>query len=367
MRSELTVAIGRTAARVAVLEEMPVGTALMTQLIALESAPIDATTAVRVQALWGKVESFAAAKRMLATYDTVYGIRSDLEAADLHEASMLASQEIACATHVAYPSAMTAVTLVDRVADCLPASWEALHRGEISLAHLKAVERATRNCPADVAQAVDLQVIALAVARGWTPGETRKAARRLVIALDPEGATERAKTAKADADVTLYPEDDEVAAVVATGDAELARKVMDAVNDRAEAMSRDGDDRGVGVRRFHALADLILNGDRDAALSATRGETHVRIDLATLLGLNDHPGELIGYGPITADTARRIAANSTLRRLVTDPLTSNTLDLGLRAYRPSAALRRLVEATHPKLHHARLLPSGVHLRDRPST
>jgi hypothetical protein len=35
-----------------------------------------------------------------------------------------------------------------------------------------------------------------------------------------------------------------------------------------------------------------------------------------------------------------------LRRLVTDPLTGTMIDLGHRRYRPSATLRRIVDATH---------------------
>jgi hypothetical protein len=70
----------------------------------------------------------------------------------------------------------------------------------------------------------------------------------------------------------------------------------------------------------------------------------VTVDLTTLLGLNDSPGELAGYGPITAQLARQIAADSTLRRLVTDPVTGEGIDLG-RKYRPSKLLRRLVEVT----------------------
>ena len=76
---------------------------------------------------------------------------------------------------------------------------------------IKAVERATHNCSPRVAEAVDAQVIPLAIDRGWTPSETAKAARKLVIALDPDGAKQRAAAAKNEADVNLYPGDDELA------------------------------------------------------------------------------------------------------------------------------------------------------------
>ncbi|HEX3706275.1 MAG TPA: hypothetical protein VHV76_06560 [Mycobacteriales bacterium] len=335
----------RTANAVAIAAEMPVGPTLVAALNELKSAPMHAGTAVDVHALWAKVIAWASAQQMIATQDAVIGIRGPV-ALPAGEAAMLTAQELACATHVAYPTAMTSVALVERVAQCLPASWVALDRGEFTMSHLKAVEKATRHCPPRVAEVVDEQVVALAVARGWTPGETAKAARKLMISLDPQGAKGRAAAAKDDADVQLYPGADETSSLAANGDATKAQRIMDAINDRAEAMGRAGDGRNVGVRRFDALADLVLNNTGQGS-SSVRVETHVRIDLTTLLGLNDNPGELIGYGPITAETARLIAADSMLRRLVFDPLTGDTLDLGLRSYRPSAALKRLIEATHP--------------------
>jgi hypothetical protein len=68
------------------------------------------------------------------------------------------------------------------------------------------------------------------------------------------------------------------------------------------------------------------------------------MDFTTWLGLTSNPGELSGYGPITAELARQLSFDAALRRLLTDPMTGSTLDLGRRCYRPSAALRRLVEA-----------------------
>ncbi|HWA67868.1 MAG TPA: DUF222 domain-containing protein [Mycobacteriales bacterium] len=350
MQAQLNRLHRKTAERVEVAASMKVGPALVAELSRLNTEPMTAETAVTVAALWAKVAAWVSAQQMVPTYEALHGIRGALNLDPRHEGLMLTAQELACETHVAYPTAMSQVALVERIAECLPASWEAMARGEISLAHVKAVEKATTNCSPRVAEAVDCQVVALAVERGWTPGETARAARRLVIAMDPDGAVDRAAAAKDCADVRFYPLPDETATLVATGDAVLARRMADAVDELAEAMARAGDDRNVGVRRFHALADLVLN-EPGAGIAdgrpVPRGETHVRVDLTTMLGQDDRPGELVGYGPITAQTARRIAADTMLRRLVFDPLTGDTLDLGRRSYRPSAALRRLIVADKP--------------------
>jgi hypothetical protein len=68
------------------------------------------------------------------------------------------------------------------------------------------------------------------------------------------------------------------------------------------------------------------------------------VPLSTLASATDEPGELVGYGPISADLARELAGAGTWRRLVTDDLTGAVLDVGTTTYTPPASLARLVEA-----------------------
>jgi hypothetical protein len=67
-------------------------------------------------------------------------------------------------------------------------------------------------------------------------------------------------------------------------------------------------------------------------------QVRVTIAASTLLGLDDQPGDLEGYGAIDAVTARALAAGGDWQRIVTDPLTEQTLDVGRRRYRPPVAL-----------------------------
>jgi hypothetical protein len=337
---------GKTDARITVLEEMPVGGALASALAGLRSTQMDAYAAVRVHALWSKVIAWASAQQMIATNDCLSGLRGALgQPDDLNESYLLAAQEIACATAIPYPTARGQIELVDRVGECMPESWIALDRGSLSLNHIKALHRTTSNCPARIAAAVDAKIIPLAVARGWTPSELARAARKLIIALDPEGAALREETAKEHSDVEFYPGEDGMASLNAYGDATLVHQVADMIDARAAAMGSEGDDRPIGVRRVQALADAVLGSNGSAA--APPIHTVVTVDLTTLLGLNERPGELSGYGPITPDTARQLAADSTLCRLVTDPVTGGGLDLG-RKYKPSRLLRDLVRATQSR-------------------
>ncbi|TDE08040.1 HNH endonuclease signature motif containing protein [Jiangella asiatica] len=68
------------------------------------------------------------------------------------------------------------------------------------------------------------------------------------------------------------------------------------------------------------------------------------VPVTALAGADDQPGWLDGYGPITATTARRIAADATLRRLLTDPTTGEVLEYGHTTYTPPAALAAFVTA-----------------------
>jgi hypothetical protein len=87
-----------------------------------------------------------------------------------------------------------------------------------------------------------------------------------------------------------------------------------------------------------------------AGAGACAGRPVVRVDLrvvvaaGTLLGLDDKPGYLAGYGAIPAPMARRLAADATWRRLLTDPDTGQLLDLGRQRYRPSTLLNDYLEA-----------------------
>jgi hypothetical protein len=184
-------------------------------------------------------------------------------------------------------------------------------------------------------------VVPQAIAGGWTPGELRSAARRELLRTDPEGATDRAVTAAQDADVSLVPAEHDMATIVATADAATARAITDALDAEAARLRREGDTRPVGQLRVSALAAFVL-GEQQAARPNV--EVLVTMDYTTWLGLTRNPGEVSGYGPVTDSMAREMSRDAALRRLILDPMTGSTLDLGRRCYRPSAALRRLVEA-----------------------
>ncbi|TCK26832.1 HNH endonuclease [Pseudonocardia endophytica] len=69
----------------------------------------------------------------------------------------------------------------------------------------------------------------------------------------------------------------------------------------------------------------------------------VVVGIDTLMG-SDRPGELVGHGPIDADTARALAVDSIIVRLLTDEPTGTLLEHGRKHYAPPAALADHVRA-----------------------
>jgi Domain of unknown function (DUF222) len=333
-------AFDRAAARLDQLDQLPPGPELYIGLIALQAIPLGSAAAVRAHALWVKQISHCHARSMVTTGEAVTGIDLLVNATG-HEATQIIGEELAAMTHITSGVSTDHVRLVEQIGATLPTSWEALDSGELTFEHVRQLAKSTQRCERRVAHAVDAQLVPLAVERCWTPQKLAKEAEKAIIRIDPEGAADRAAKAKERADVRLFPGQDETAVLVADGDAVTLQQVMDAIDARAAALKQQYQDLPIGACRFNALANLVL-GEPAAVKPAV--EVAITMDLTTWLGLNENPGELSGFGPISAETARALAQDASFRRLLTDPLTAQTLDLGTRRYRPSEPLRRFVAA-----------------------
>src|SRR5690625_1055989 len=120
---------------------------------------------------------------------------------------------------------------------------------------------------------------------------------------------------------------------------------QDAGESSAQGSARDGPGRcccrAVNTQSS-AAAGSAGGGLR---LQNTRGKpvtVNVTVPYSTLIGIDDHPGELAGYGTITADVARRIAAAGTWRRILTDPVNGAPLDYGRTRYEPPPDLAAFI-------------------------
>jgi hypothetical protein len=114
---------------------------------------------------------------------------------------------------------------------------------------------------------------------------------------------------------------------------------MDRIDRLARQLNCRGEARSIDQLRADVFLDLLTGGD-----SNITANIDMTVDVATLAGLVDHPGELGGMGPIVADIARDMAAGygAKWQYAVTDP-TGNVLVAGTTRRRPTAAIRRAIE------------------------
>jgi hypothetical protein len=102
------------------------------------------------------------------------------------------------------------------------------------------------------------------------------------------------------------------------------------------------DIRSADMKRADALTAIagfaLAASSEDVALHRRPITVNVTIDLPTLLGLSENPGQLAGYGAIPASVARALASDGKWKRFITDPQTGALLDYGRETYQPPQAL-----------------------------
>ncbi|MDQ1643427.1 MAG: hypothetical protein QOJ90_2778, partial [Actinomycetota bacterium] len=135
----------------------------------------------------------------------------------------------------------------------------------------------------------------------------------------------------------------------ATMAAAQARAYFEGITALAEKATAPGDVRTLAQRRADVLADLgaqLLERPDLPRRHGRRPHLQVTVAATTLAGLDEAPGELAGYGPISAAVARELATDATWRRLLTDPVSGTLLDYGTTVYAPPQALADKLIAKH---------------------
>jgi hypothetical protein len=127
-------------------------------------------------------------------------------------------------------------------------------------------------------------------------------------------------------------------------DPESGQTVMVALRAVQDAWARDGvaDPRSAPQRRADALAELCrtwLDRSDRPQVAGERPHVVVTVDLETLERRAGRRSELADTGPITAETARRLACDSGVSRVLTTGA-SEPLDVGRRTPVVPAGLRR---------------------------
>jgi len=208
----------------------------------------------------------------------------------------------------------------DELVTELPQVFAALRAGEIDPAKARVFHRHLLGLPPahihTICQAL------LPKAGRLTTGQLAARLARMVIALDPERARDQYERAVAERAVVAYLSPDGTAAL--TGHA-LPPDQVAAATERIHQLARQAKRAGHPGRLDEIKADLYL-GLLDGRFDQMTGEqiinelvdhvgcdrattgVEVSVELATLLGRNEHPATCPGLGPILAHIARRIVA-----------------------------------------------------------
>lgn len=221
----------------------------------------------------------------------------------------------------------------------LPATLEALGAGEISYAHAATVIENAESLPEGARQEYETAV--LPTAKRLSTSKFRTTARRTRERIHPESIATRRRTAFERREVRIEPARDGMAWVTAYVPAEMAVGLDDRLDRIAASMRDPDDDRTFAQLRAEAFCHLLTRGEVPGVLpSGIRPQVLVTVPVLTLLGLDDQPASLEGYGPIPADLAKALAAGApSFIRLLTHPETGAVLSVGRDRYTVPADLR----------------------------
>ena len=274
-------------------------------------------------------------------------------------------EDISTALRLAPATAQSRIDIARTLVNNLPHTCSALATGEISSAHATVIARETATAIRDGAAdsiIFEIEERAIAYAEFHTPGQLATHIRNTVAKFVPEEFEEATSRATALRRVSCYNDSDGMSTVVAILPAADAQVVMNSIeayilrqeqrahsqsisqSNVSESLTADGEAKlTIDQKRADALSAICSHFLADISETVTPQRrpitVNVTIDLPTLLGLAENPGQLAGYGPIPASVARELASDARWKRFITEPQTGNLLDFGRESYEPPQHLK----------------------------
>ncbi len=354
------------------------GIKTLAELIAIDpqdlppAARVDYLAALERQSSWLQ----AAMQRAIVAVAGIEAGQSDGPFSGLDEAER---EDVSSALRLSAGTAQMRIDVARTLVNHLPNTCSALATGELSAAHATVIAKETAAAIRDGLSEFAIFSIeekAIAHAEFHTPSQVAQQVRSAIAKFAPATFEEVVEKARDTRRVSCYNDVDGMSTVVAILPAEDAQTVMKAIeafiikgshsfNLSADSVSTDArgndavstgalgiaalgtDARGTDVRsadmkRADALTALagfaLAASSADVALHRRPITVNVTIDLPTLLGLSENPGQLAGYGAIPASVARALASDGKWKRFITDPQTGALLDYGRETYSPPQAL-----------------------------
>jgi len=274
-------------------------------------------------------------------------------------ARRVAATEVGAALRISEREAEQLIADSTALVTDLPATLSALRTGRISYRHASVLVDEVRSLPESAWEAFER--VALPEAEVRTVGGFRQRARALREQLHPESLETRRRAAEEMRSVSVEPGRDGMAWLTAHLPAEQAIGAYRRLTDIATGLAGPDESRTLAQRRADVLADLLIDGvvTETGTGRGVRATVLVSVPVLTLLGTRVvegsvagsmagfvtgsvavPPAELEGYGPMSADVARRLAAHApSFVRLLTHPETGTVLSVGRERYAVPRDLR----------------------------
>lgn len=263
------------------------------------------------------------------------------------------AEQVALARKVSPATGHRHVVFAQALTRELPETFELLRRGRVSTWVATLVVRETGALrPPDRAQ-VDAQLAGELV--NMSPRQAEIAARRRSYAIDPESPLRRAPTSRRDRRVCIRPAPDTMALLTAFAPVEQAVAAYANLDRTARSLKASGDPRNLGQLRCDLMVERLTG---QASADAVPVEIAITMTAESLLGADDIPAQLPGYGPLPASVARQLATGSSayeqrrdsddvrrarvfVRRIFTEPIGDSVFAVDPRRRRYGSRLARL--------------------------
>lgn len=263
-------------------------------------------------------------------------------------------EDVSTALRLSAGTAQSRIDVARTLVNHLPNTCSALATGDISLAHANVIAKETAAAIRDGLtefQIFEVEQRAIAHAEFHTPAQVANQVRTSLARIAPETFEDTVARARDTRRVSCYNDSDGMSTVVAILPAADAQVVMNAIESFIRLASTDiensyssvgpSDVRSTDMKRADALTAIAAASLTSSPVTPHRRpiSINVTVDLPTLLGLAENPGQLAGYGAIPASVARELASDGKWKRFITDPQTGNLLDYGRESYEPPQALK----------------------------
>lgn len=328
------------------------GAATLSRLSEIDPCSLSAADRINYLAALDRQDGWLYALRQRAIA-AVAGLQPSEGEGPLYGVDEAEREDVSTALRLAPATAQSRIDIARTLVNNLPNTCSALATGEISAAHATVIAReaaiAIRNGAPD-SVIFEVEQRAISFAELHTPGQVAARVRTDIAKAIPEEFEEMTSRATALRRVSCYNEADGMSTVVAILPAADAQIVMNSIEafilrqDQLHLSQNKSDtDRTIDQKRADALSTICSNFLSEISETVTPQRrpltVNVTVDLPTLLGLAENPGQLAGYGPIPASVARELASDAKWKRFITEPQTGNLLDFGRESYEPPQHLK----------------------------